>query len=374
MKKIKVAVEVVIILCVIMALFGKLIRHTVMYESLVKPGIGWHMINDIVGNTQKFGLTIKNSYSNEEVAGAAQNACAFFSTINVFHFDTYYSLEVYITILWNVLFLIITVRLKKSFNIGEVLFLAMTIAVLNIFDFCVAKEPIQMLYFVGMYAILCSKKSDKFKFLGIILMYILCYATYRNYYILMAGFFIYLWLIYNVLISKINKVTKKNMFIIIMSIFTCYFIFLNIIKIIDNSAYSELIRVRLRESTAASDMRAIFKSDNLAVFTLDYIIMLVRMLFPIELVRMGPKYFIYFIYQIVITLLLIKNIKLINNISYTKRIALFTFMAFLMGSAAFEPDFGSWIRHEAVTFPVIYVMTGIKEIKNERELNEEKIL
>lgn len=36
--------------------------------------------------------------------------------------------------------------------------------------------------------------------------------------------------------------------------------------------------------------------------------------------------------------------------------ALYLYLAFLLCSAAFEPDFGSWIRHEGVAFPVILLI------------------
>lgn len=36
--------------------------------------------------------------------------------------------------------------------------------------------------------------------------------------------------------------------------------------------------------------------------------------------------------------------------------ALYLYLAFLLCSAAFEPDFGSWIRHEGITLPVLLLM------------------
>ena len=37
----------------------------------------------------------------------------------------------------------------------------------------------------------------------------------------------------------------------------------------------------------------------------------------------------------------------------TRTIALYTYLAFLLCSAMFEPDFGSWLRHQSVAFPII---------------------
>ena len=36
--------------------------------------------------------------------------------------------------------------------------------------------------------------------------------------------------------------------------------------------------------------------------------------------------------------------------------ALYLYLAFLLCSAAFEPDFGSWIRHQGVALPIILLI------------------
>ena len=37
-------------------------------------------------------------------------------------------------------------------------------------------------------------------------------------------------------------------------------------------------------------------------------------------------------------------------------LALSVFTAYILGSFLFEPDFGSWVRHEAATFPVLHMI------------------
>ena len=133
--------------------------------------------------------------------------------------------------------------------------------------------------------------------------------------------------------------------------------------------YSELIRVRTRSSTAASDMRNIFKSTNLLIFSFDYLIMLLRMMFPIELLRLGIKYVPYVLYQVIITYFVIKNIKSIKSNGKIKNIALYLYIGFLFASATFEPDFGSWVRHEAVLFPILLIFADIKR-KDKESINE----
>ena len=358
----KFNVSVVLFFCIIAIFIGKGVRYTVMRETLVNTGIGWHMVNNVNNNSNKFGLTIKEQSSEESYSSATSNAGFIFQILNFFHFATnYYQYEILITIVWNILILLIISKFKRSFSLFDMFFIVVSVAVLNIFDFTLAKEPVQMLYFLLMYLILVSKKSDTFKFLGCLGIYLLCFATFRNYYILMVGFMIYIYYTFKYLMSNIKRIKFKHILILIISIFLCYYLLMNIVKVIDVASYNELFRVRLRSSSATSDMRTIFNSDNLIIFTFDYIIMMIRMLVPIELIRLGSKYALYALYQIMISVILIENLKKINKLQGSRKIAVYIYIAFLMGSAAFEPDFGSWVRHEAVLFPIVMIMNGYNE-------------
>lgn len=358
MKKFNINVLLFVFILVIIA--GKIVRYTVMYDTLVDAGIGHSMIKAVNKGTAKFGITISSS-TDDGVSNATDNASFIFSKLNFLHLaSTYEQYEILISIIWNILLLFIIIyNSKKILSTFQFLFLCLTIAVLNIFDFCLAKEPIQMLYFIAMFYILISNKfNDKTKFILCFLILILSAFTYRVYYILMAAFMIFIYLVYRFILPKIKKVKLKNIIFVLILISLCYFILLNTLKVVYPDAYNEIIRVRLRTSTAVSDLRAIFKSGNLVILSLDYILVLVRMLFPVELVRFGIKYIVYVIYQLILTYLIIKNIININKISKNQKIALCVYIAFLMGSATFEPDFGSWVRHEAVVFPVFFILLG----------------
>lgn len=118
-----------------------------------------------------------------------------------------------------------------------------------------------------------------------------------------------------------------------------------------------------------STIYTIFKSTQPILFSLDYLLVVFRMLVPLELILMGPKYAIFAIYQILITYILIKTIRQYNSITNSRRIAVAIYLAFLLGSATFEPDFGSWVRHEAVLFPIYLIMAGYKTEENDNENN-----
>lgn len=349
-------INILIFLFPFLIICGKIIRWTLMKTVLVEAGIGHSFLVSILGERETFQLLLADFTGN-----AGGNTIVIFTWINrIFELTTYEEFEILISIVWNLILLYLIISCKKSLKLGEFIFLALSVMVLNIFDFCLAKEPIQMLYFLLIYFILTRKKmSSREKNILSLSVVALSVLTFRAYYVLILIFAILLQILCKIFIIKKDKINYKHIIKIIVILGVSYFILLNIVKIISPTHFNELLRVRLRTSSAASDMRSLFNSTNLIIFTIDYLIMLIRMLFPIELLPLGIKYLPYVLYQLVITFFTIKSIKNIKSNSKEKNIALFIFMGFLFASATFEPDFGSWVRHEASTFPIMLIVAEI---------------
>lgn len=366
----KQSLLVIMLLCIIL---GKIVRYTVMYNTLVVPGGGWHLIEIVNSGTARFGFTITGTEVNDVASNATQNACFIFSKLNFLKLaDTYYGYEILITVVFNILLLILFNKLKSLYDLKESMFIFASVAVLNIFDFCLAKEPVQMLYFILMFYILLNNKmKDYTKLFLVFCVYLLSAVSYRNYYVLMALFLLYCYFALNLILVKTKKVKSWHILLFIAGMFTFHLIFMNAVKIIMPSNYEELIRVRFRGESGASTIYTLFKSTQPLLFSLDYLLVILRMLFPVELLSMGSKYAVFAIYQITITIIVIKNLRNYNNLSKTRRIALAIYLAFLLGSATFEPDFGSWVRHEAVLFPVFLIIAGynVEEFENENDLS-----
>ena len=121
---------------------------------------------------------------SEEELGATQKSALIFKNINLFQLTTYEEFEIYITIVWNIILLTIMFTLRKKLDVIQAIFLILTILVLNIFDFNLAKEPIQMLYFVMIYIVITSKSlKDGFKYLAAFGILYWASVSYRDYYI-----------------------------------------------------------------------------------------------------------------------------------------------------------------------------------------------
>ncbi len=356
----------VIIAAMIFLIAGaKVVRHTIMKEVLVDMSVGNGMIAMI---NDENSIIYDEEVSEEELAANSKSA-KLFSNINFFDLTTPIEFEVYITILWNIMLLIIIFMLRKKLDIMQAIFLILSVLVLNIFDFNLAKEPVQMLYFVLIYVVITSKSlRDDFKY--VLSFGILYWASvsYRDYYILIAMFMLGVSWICKTFILMKDKLNIWDILMVIVAFGVGYFLLLSIAKVAMPQEYAELIRVRTRETQARTDISNLITNNasNLPLFTLDYLIMLVRMMVPIELMTFGPKYWPYVAYQVMITFYVVTALKNIKRNHKSKNVALYVYLGFLCGSATFEPDFGSWVRHEAAIAPVLFILADMYKFKKSR--------
>ena len=98
-------------------------------------------------------------------------------------------------------------------------------------------------------------------------------------------------------------------------------------------------------------------STNLPLFLLNYLINAVRMMIPFELAVKGVQYLPFFFFQVAVTVYLVHLFGKLDEIEdNTQFLAISIFLGYVLASVLFEPDFGSWVRHEAATFPVLHLL------------------
>ena len=197
-----------------------------------------------------------------------------------------------------------------------------------------------------------------------------------------------------------------------------HFFFMGFMAEASEDQYNEMVRVNTRETGEAdSEITPIFKGNRVAL-TLDYFIKIFRLMIPVELLaKPKPSYLITIAYQSLLALFMYRAYKTRNKASIedleeeveeekdeileikeeetqeeivevedesekddkdilevedeeedsnfipetrdridTRTVALYTYVAFLLCSAMFEPDFGSWLRHQCVALPIIIYM------------------
>ena len=412
---------------------AKIVRWTVMYYKLVVMSIGNGMAMRMYFGMYSFRMSVLSQTSNISSV-AESNAGALFRAINFFNCIFIDEWEIYISIIYNIIALLIIRDFYKrtpQAGIKENIFVYLGFAILNIFCFCLSKEPYQMLFFILMaFAIIKGKTyQQKSIFLGVALFLTVLFS--RKYYGLVLLYYFFLQYIVRNFFDNINYQTKNgkqklisNIFFTSIIIGISYFFLLSYLATSDEGTYTEMIDANYRDmnraSVADSEIVPIFPKGNRVFATFDYVIKIFRLMFPYELLIKGRIKYIFFI---VFQSLLVgfigrafinrkknaitddeeendeekevativdkvseneeeadineeigeeneeteeekeeteeeKELRLLQEEDrrLSRTSALYLYLAFLLCSAAFEPDFGSWIRHQGVALPIILLI------------------
>lgn len=309
--------------------------------------------------------------------GGYQDAVDFHSSINILHLTNINQFSIWYGLIMTPVMMFIVSRAKEM-ELREVLFTLMATGVLNIYVFNINKEMIQILYFLAIYIVISfSIKNTFIKVLGCSVIYYIESINFRSYYIIMAlmtvlVYFIFRWL------RKRKWIRRRHIVITLLLCFIGVFVFFYASQFVAYEDYMEALNVR-DGSTATIDAgggatSAIYNpievNSNLGIFMFDYVVNAVRMMIPIELLFKSPGYAPFFVYQIFILFYLFRTMRNLKNIDKEILVALSVFVAFFFGSVVFEPDFGSWVRHEATTFPILQLMAFKSNVyENGPEIN-----
>ena len=299
---------------------------------------------------------------------------------NVFHFGTVLEFSLFYGLIMTIIMMIIVSKTKEM-NTREVIFVLMATGVLNIYVFTINKEMIQIVYFLAIYIVICLPIKNNFiKILGCAGIFYFESLQFRAYYIIMAClvigiYFIFTWL------RKLHSINKIHIILTVVACFLMVFVFFYLSSFVAKSDYEDALSARdgsvltvdeVGEGGATSAIRnPIEVNGNLGIFMYNYVINSVRMMLPIELLIKNPGYFPFVIYQVFILLYVFKTLKNIKKLDKRIVVALSCFIAYFLGSVVFEPDFGSWTRHEATTFPILQMLALSSESEEGKEFEGE---
>lgn len=350
-------------------IISKIIRYSIMKSVLVDTSAGWGILEQI--KFKNYGL----AYLGSKYTGVAATNTAFvFSFFYHLGVRSFLGYEILITILWNIFFLLILKKLKKSQTIESIIFISLTITALNIFDFNLSKEPLQMIMFIGLFYILnhnyplLQKTVLSFVLIGTFTL------IYRVYYILIIYFAVVSYLFIKIIIGKRKRIKFFHIIIYSLIIILSYYLFLNIVQFLSPLSYAELIRVRLRTSDATTDIAPLINSNNVFLSNLNYPIALIRMMFPLELISKGAKYLPYVILQLIITKSIIDSLKFFNSSDSSQKLCSYIIWGFIFASCTFEPDFGSWLRHEAIMIPLLFITNRLTKSSRANKHSDWRII
>ncbi len=260
--------------------------------------------------------------------------------------------------------------------IKKILFIYCTVALLNIYVFRISKDIFQFIIFIIAYQFLSAKNIPKnFKVLWLVLLFVVESLAFRIYYLLVAALFL---MIYLILCRYMKGKQKLRSAILIYA--TLLVLGLYVLQFVSYDNYIELTTVRdhltinRQDSTDAvtNIVNLVDTNGSILIFITDYVINLFRVFLPFELLGKGIKYIPFIIFQLYITCSLWKNMRNIKTMCESgegeKYILEFCIIfAYYLVAAVFEPDFGSFVRHESSLCPILFdfFLNNYNEIKNE---------
>lgn len=300
-------------------------------------------------------------------AGTYIVAADFFKSINFFHFTTVNQWSTFLGLILTLLVFFMLLRLPEPDMIQTIFFLA-CIGLLNIYVFNIGKDSIQFLFFLAVYAVLLLPIDIPFVKIGIAAV-ILYYESkvFRSYYVLIAALVIAIYCILLFFRSrhKIPPAIKIVLTIVAMYVLVC--VMMVATSVVLPGEYQQIMGIRdysLAGREDDVDSVTVIKnwvggdnSTNLPLFLLNYLINAVRMMIPFELAVMGVQYIPFVCFQVAVTVYLAHLFGKIDEVDDEKQfLATAIFLGYVLASVLFEPDFGSWVRHEASTFPVLHLL------------------
>lgn len=347
--------DVTILLIPIVAVIAKLIQFFALPDKYFFDS--WRMISMLTGKDFMASW------------GGYETTVNLYRKINIFNFVTVNQWSISLGIIMTIVVMIVISRTKEMM-IRESIFVLMATGLLNIYVFSITKEMVQISFFFLIYFIICLPiQNTLIKLLGCVLIFYWESTFYRSYYIIMAAMAVFLYCIF-IWLKKREKISKSMVFLALMLSFIAIFAFLYASKYVSYDDYISAINVRddsINTGANTAIRNPITVNSNLGIFMFDYIVCAIRMMIPIELLIKSPVYAPFVIYQFFILYYFIKTLINIKKIDSSMVVVLSCFSAYLFGSFIFEPDFGSWVRHESATFPILQFMAFRSEAQEKYE-------
>lgn len=291
-----------------------------------------------------------------------------FNKINIFGFSNIQQWGFLIALVFMP-FLVFIIAKKKAYNLWQYIFIVASFTLLDIYVLGLSKDIIQFVYFFIIYLILSSKKMGNVKKIILSCLVLLYEAmNFRVYYAIMAMLIVSIYVIYEMFKKnkKCNKIKFKKIIILALCVF---FAEVFVVQIVSAENYTAILHARSsvnmwRENDTAANTiinDVLGLNTNYFKFMGNYIINTIRLMFPIELFTKGPVQILFCIYQVFITMNIIGSCKRMNE---SNCLWVITIISFFMVSIIFEPDFGSFVRHESALILIILEITGINYSKN----------
>lgn len=276
---------------------------------------------------------------------------AFFNAINILNFNSLLEWSLAIGVLaMPILFYLANKRI--TLELKQTLYFVASIFLLGLYVLTVSKDFIHTIVIIIIYAILIGNSKEKKKLITVSVLLLIEGVVFRRYYIIIS-------LLMLVFYKQTSKKREQKM--PIMACIAVFMVGMALLQLISPNSFNAIVGARetvnlgRNEINASTLINDVLPNNNLLFYFLNFIINFIRLAFPLELLVKSPLYIVYVIYQLYITYVLIVNSK---RVDANNRIALSLMLAYFTTSVLFEPDFGSFLRHESVYFLIVILLTN----------------
>ncbi|MBT1180845.1 hypothetical protein JS531_02425 [Bifidobacterium sp. CP2] len=295
--------------------------------------------------------------------GSYEIAADLFRSLNFADLETMVDWSICLGIIFTALVAFMILRAEAP-DLLQSLFILATVGLLNIYIFTIGKDIIQFAFFFAVYVVLLLP-LDNALVKVLLSAGILYYEStfFREYYILIAALILAVYVILEFFRSR-RQLGVGSVLLIIVLLFAVIYAMMMTAQRIMPSEYQQIMNLRAGYDTAFGDsadsatlILNLIPGDGLPLFMVNYVINAFRMMIPVELTMRGAYYLPFFAFQCMVTAYMVNLLRQINRIDEsTLFLAVCVFLGYMLGSFIFEPDFGSWTRHEAATFPVLHLL------------------
>ena len=322
-------------------------------------------------------LPDKYFYDNNRILGMANHtlgtvawggsyrvAADLFEAINVADLATMMEWSVCLGIVFTALVAVMVMRADAP-DLLQSMFILASVGLLNIYIFTIGKDVIQFAFFLGVYVVLLLPiRSTTAK--ALLSAAVLWYEStfFREYYVLIAALVLIVYAVLTFFRRRVGRFTGMTVLQVCVVLVAAIWLVLLVSSVAMPESYDQVMTLRDSYSDvmdgnadSATFIDNWIEGEGLPIFMANYAIDALRMMVPLELAIRGPYYWPFFVFQVFVTVYLVNLLRQINRIGDpTLFLALCVFLGYVLASFLFEPDFGSWTRHEAATFPVLHLL------------------
>lgn len=308
-------------------------------------------------------LGFADSSSTQEWEGSYRVAADLFAKLNIGRLDTMLSWSLCVGVLFTLLLMFMILRADAP-DLFQSIFILAAVGLLNIYIFTIGKDIIQFVFFFAVYIVLLLPFDSLVTKLMISAGILYFESTFfREYYILIAALVIAVYVVFT-MFRRYGHLGAGSMLCIVVILFLVIYAVMLGAHYIMPDEYNQMLGLRAGYNAAFGDsadsatlIRNMIPGDGLPIFMVNYVINAFRMMIPIELFFKGVYYWPFFFFQLMVTLYMMHLISQLNHIKESMLfLALCIYVGYILASFIFEPDFGSWVRHESATFPVLLLL------------------